>query len=123
MHLPIAPAQARAMLVVDLIGDLDAVLAQNAGEILASYDAERTNAVDVTLDLTHVARYVPEGIRDLGCAIAERRLTGRATTVRVENGRLRSKLRAAGVSCEQATSLAPAPDRHVMIARHAPSRG
>jgi anti-anti-sigma factor len=112
----------RATYVVDLIGDLDADLAQSfadSTEQLGPIAGER-----IVVHTRHVAEVRSTGVAVLGSAVEALRSVGCDVAVVAENKRIRSLLRAGKVETAIGYGASrSASVRHIMIVRNSdPSR-
>ncbi len=119
---PAAPAASTSStVVVDLIGDLDATLGSTFAAALAHLTERGTTDVFVTT--RHVAVSSHDGLAALGAACADARERGCAIALESGNRRMRAALRGARIVCDAERAVAPpASGRHLMIARHAPTK-
>jgi anti-anti-sigma factor len=107
----------RAAIVIDLIGDVDALAARSFGEAV---DRLAEGEETIQLNLQRVAALHASGVTILASTIAERRRRGVAIDVVADGRRVRGALQAARVH----TRLPVAGDRwalrrHVMIVHNA----
>jgi anti-anti-sigma regulatory factor len=107
----------RSPVVVELIGDLDATLAQTLRETLEAQKLRGESHVVVSF--RHLAEITNEGVSAAARAIAESRLGGCAVSVYAQGRRVRAMLQLARLSCERGELETLGNGRHVMIARHA----
>jgi hypothetical protein len=106
--------------VIDLIGDLDSILAG----ILATALEHQTTAGDgaeVLVHCKHVAETTPDGIAALARAVGAYERSGRPISLVPGSRKLHLACTAARISCPQVEVLPMSlPQRRVMLARHAP---
>jgi anti-anti-sigma regulatory factor len=114
----IEPAVAgRSPVVVELIGDLDATLAQILRETLETQTLRGESHIVVSF--RHLTEITNEGLSAAARAIAESRLGGCAISVYAQGRRVRAMLQIARLTCERGELASLGNARHVMIARHA----
>jgi hypothetical protein len=108
----------RVAVVVDLIGDLDATLADIFAATLDRLTAD--GATDLYLKTRHVAVTSNDGMTTLAKALATARARGCSIAVDPGSRRMRSAFSHEGVAyAATAEGVLPRNARHLMIARHA----
>ena len=108
------------MVVVDLIGDLDATLGTLFADTLAQLS--RNGTTDVHLTTRHIAVTTSDGLAAIEAALNDARHCGCSVAVDPGSRKMRAAFSAASISTlPDAQSPLPDRARHLMIARHAPA--
>jgi anti-anti-sigma regulatory factor len=112
------PATGRVSVFVDLIGDLDATLANLFADTLDHLTERGTT--DVFLNTKHVSLSSTDGLAALEAALTVARAKGCSVAIDPGNRRMRSAFATAHIPCSrEALATRPHSARHLMIARHA----
>jgi anti-anti-sigma regulatory factor len=112
-----APLTERRIVVIDLIGDLDADLGASLTETLD--DLTNRGDCDVVISFRHVAGLDGDGLAGAAKAIAQFRLAGGPVSVTAARSRrVRSMLKASRIPFDE-DGPTMGCNRHIMIARHA----
>lgn len=112
----------RCVVVVDLIGDLDATLASTFADTMRSLVAD--GATQIFVNARHAATASFDGLTTLDAACVTARDAGTTVTLDPGNRRMRAAFASASLAVEKRLGTAPHPrgTRHFMIARHADPR-
>lgn len=106
----------RPAIVVDLIGDLDAVMGSLLTEMLVGLT--RAGERDIFISTKYVVRSNDDGLATLDAARTALRSSGCAVALDAGNRKMRTALAFARIGCEERTPR-PRGVRALMIAHHA----
>jgi len=112
--------EARASVVVDLIGDLDATLGETVSTMLEHYTSR--GGADLYVSCKHVTGADAEGLAALSRAVAAACVVGSRIVVVPGSRRLGSAFKAARIAHLERDLPRAARERHVMIAHHGAQR-
>ena len=112
----ITPQPTRPAVVVDLIGDLDAVMGSLLAEMLDKLGGD--GGRDIFISTKHVVRSNSDGLATLEAARAAMRSSGCAVALHAGSRKMRTALAVARIGCEDRVPR-PRGVRALMIAHHA----